>query len=1236
MASKPAKPTSVPPAGYAWKYSNGAWSLILKNDTKRQVSIIQQNGGYNDLIPGAATGSAALETIFTKEKKSTLVSKSVWKITDLLGEGPISGFFYNSGIYGSDPLTSTYFDGVRVRNLDGNYNFNLSGFSGSASAKSFEFNYTLGTSGQSGIPGFNKTEVFLPLSANTNVSKLPSSLGVPKDVIFTINKKDYIDIEGIKLTLRVPALYHIKNDGSKKGLQILYSVKARKDNGTEIDLLPERLVASTFDELLQKWNFEKRKVGAILGIANSPYLTTRPIYHSIFQDSWSRLTIRVVRENENVVSDRDQNELFVDSVAALCSNKYSYPNSSIAGMIFNSDQITQIPVRSYDLMGLLLDVPEGYVPTKINPDGSFTAASYPSIWLGNFSTNKKWTNNPAWVFYDLLTNRRYGLGNYFAASQIDKWTLYEIAKYCDEMVDDGDGGLEPRFTCNTSISTREAAYELIQDLASCFQGMTYWANGKIFVNASKTYPSVYDFTNANVIDGNFLYSDTARNTRSTVIKVKWRDPDLLFKEDVLKIEDPDGILKYGYIEKDIQAFGCTSRGLATRVANWILESERLLTETVTFQTSLEGIYLRPGDNFNIYDNFVNNKSQGGRILKLETSLTGIHLDRPVNLDVGKTYELSLVRPQFNYSDVSEVTGSNQFSGIRNPQIDARTVSSVAGSGLTFIGVNSAFGTGIQNGAIWILSSTSSGIYNDASRTFRCLAASELEPGIIEVLGVENNTGIVYRASTGYYANNINVIPNVLDPIDPPSNLSVGYYTGLQLGQFQFNYQLNWVDSPSTNLSYYQISGKIGTGDYIDIAEVNATGYTSPFTESGYYQFRLGAVSDEGVHSSYITGGILFSLTSNPLGGPPEISGIQVDYNADIDRTPTGYVNNDFSINWQMEAGEEEGYFSAKSAFFSGYKVSILNPDSDAVLLTDNLNDPNLNSYFFDREVLTGLGLNRRDTKIRLTSHDIFGASTTPIDTVFYDHPARAPVTSGFIQTVGGLNYSMIPDSRDLDLSGSYLWANESNSFIPTFSNHSTSSSETEGFLANSFSDIFYVWFSLIDNFGTGGSQIYGPVEVEPTVSIVTGIQAFGSPYLKGGVTLSGVGGVNLSQNGQTIFISGERSPFNLGFFLDNAPDETGIAMGELISSKGFVFTGYSVSCRTVGSANLSGLLYHCALDNSDKTSLGSYGLVAGQTNRTQGLPYVTVPQSRKIGYDVTSLPTDAEKISLGIFGFDVK
>lgn len=1226
------------PAGYRLDCAGSEWRLTPTTETRNKVNVLNNANGYSDFIyvKGMVVDESTVLKQAEKTANSTLLSRSVYKIVDLIGEGPISGFYYNTGTYGSDPLTSTYFDGVRVRNFDGSYNFNLKGLEGATGTTSFEFNYTVGETGQSGVPGYLKVENFVPLPSNTRVAKMPPKHGVQKDVVATILKKDYPDIEGIKLTVKTPSLFRVDDEGSNKGGYIRYSVYARIDNEPEVNILPTRPL-SIWNDSIKKREIQYLKQKTIAGIANSTYLDTEIIYNDIFTKNWKQISIRVERNSENIISNRVQNELYVESIAVIGSNKYSYPSTALTAMVFNSDQFGQVPVRSYDIMGLLLNVPDGYSPPFKNVSGSYSPAVYPSIWMGNFAAQPKWSNNPAWVFYDILTNKRYGLGDYFNNDWIDKWSLYEIARYCDELVDDGNGGLEPRFACNAVIQERKDAYELIQDLSSCFQGMTYWANGRIFANTSKNYPSVYSFTNANVIDGKFLYSDTAKNTRSTVVKVKWNDPDALFKEDVVKIEDVDGILKYGYIEKEIAAFGCTSRGQATRIANWVLETERILTETITFQTALEGVYLRPGDNFDVYDNFVNNKSQGGRIIRLDNSLTGAFLDRPVNLELGKSYELSVVCPRASVDDFTQITGSNQVSGIRPPQISTRTVYSLPGSGLDFIGVSPAFDTGIQNGAVWLLSSTTSGsLPQDQSRQFRCLATAEVEKGIVEILGVENNTGIVYRASTGYYANGFPSIPVVKASILPPSGLTVSIASGIELGKFYYNYSLNWSGSPSTNLSNYNISGRISGSDYFTVAQTEDNSYFGDFSSSGFYEFRVGAISDEGVHSSYITGGINFSLTNNPLGGPVGISGVKVANDVDESLGLTGYVGTDFNFSWEIEDGES-GYYSAKTAFFSGYKVNVLNPDTNVSVLEYTENQLEGRIYGVGRDDLTGLGLpGRRDVKIRLTSYDTFGGVTSPVDTVFYNSPPRSPASSGFQQFIGGLQYNVVGNPNDTDISGLYLWTNVSNSFTPTFNNKDYSSEYLNGFYPNSFSETFYCWFSLIDTFGETGCPIYGPLTINPGYSVVTGIRAHQNPFLANGVTLSGFGGVTLTQNGQSILISGERPAFNLGFFLDTVPDETGIAVGELISSKGFVFTGYAVSCRTTSSANLSGNFYYCDYDNTNRVNLGQYGLVAGQTATTQTLSPVVVPAAKKVGYDITNIPTDAAKLSIGLFGYDVK
>jgi hypothetical protein len=1218
--------------GYTWKCINYEWVEIIDQNSQQFISLVKNGGTYANLESTGYAGAATI--LYDKEKKSTLLSRSTYKIVDLIGEGPISGFFVNSGTYGKDPLTSMYFDGVKGRNLDGSYNFNLTGIPLNG-IDAFSFNYTLGTENQLPISGYEKNEVFIPLPSNTRIAKMPAGLGGTKDVVTLIQKKEFPDIQGIKITFRVPSLFSINDKGDKNGIQLKYSIKAAKDNGPEFDILPLRPVTK-YNSKTKTYYEEKERVGVILGIANSEYVVTRSVFHKSLSENWKNYKIRIVRESENIVSERTANELFVSSIAVIGINRYSYPNTALAAMNINSDSFSQVPARAYDVMGLMILVPEGYTPTKINTNGSYTAAIYPAIWNGTFSSEKKWTNNPAWIFYDLLTNKRYGLGNYFNENLIDKWSLYEIAKYCDEMIDDGKGGLEPRFTCNTVIQGSKSAYDLLQDLVSIFQGMMYWGNGKIWVNTSKLYPTVYNFTNANVIDGRFLYSDTARNTRSTVIKVKWRDPDLLYREDIIKLEDVNGIQKYGYIEKAIESFACTSRGQAIRASQFILDSEKLLTETVTFQTAFEGMYIRPGDNFNIYDNFVNNKNQGGRIISISSGNKLIKLDRDISINNQRTYELSLINPVFNVDSPTGITGSDQFALIRNSQTETKNIQSY-NSGSFEITVSSAFSNGVQNGAIWIVNCNSTGENNEYSRLFRCLATAEVQPGIIEILGVEANTGLVYNSSTGYSSENIFYEEPILQPINPPSGLKVSIYSGITNGSFQYNPYLQWSGSNSSNVIGYIISGKVGTGDFYDLAETSNLSYLDDFKDSGYYQYRVGAISDEGSYSSFITGGILFSLTDNPLGGPPAVYNVKsLDEGQNGSYGTTGYFGTNLLFSWELESGIS-GYYSPKTVFFSGYKVSLLNPTTNAVLKTEVINNITSRLYGTSQDILNGLGLSGRLIKTRVISTDIFGGQTSPVDTVFNNPPPRPPINSGFYQVPGGLQFEINQDKLDTDISGCYLWLNSSPSFIPTFTNATSSFDFTKGFLKNSFSDDFYTWFSLVDTFGITGSTIYGPILVPQSIYLVTGISSPNSSMLKGGVNFSGVGGVKITQSNitNTILVSGERPYFNLGFFLNEMPDETGVAIGELISSRPFIFTGYSVSCRTVGSSNLSGSFYYCGLDNSSTVSLGEFGLVAGQTNRTQGLPFVNIPASRKIGYNLTSLANSSQKISIGLFGYEV-
>ncbi len=539
------------------------------------------------------------------ESPNTLVSNSRIKIIDLISEGPSPVFWPYSGTSGNSPLCAIYFDGVPLVNGDGSPNYNLSG-------QGFNFNFTSGTSGQFPMSGFEKVEALVPLPLNTRVTNPPpnaafpnTNAGYPKNVVASFNTTMYPDAEGIKVTIRFPAVYTVdSNNGNTNGFDITWAVDISLNNGPFV-------------------NVDTRKLSQVAPSpkCTSAYLNTqiytlpKPSTPTDFYE-WKVLVRRV---SQNVLSVNTQNDMYVDSMAVVSSNQYSYPMSALAGIELSADQFAGIPTRAYDVKGIEVLVPDGYTPTQYNVDGTITPAVYPGIWTGGLST-RQWTDNPAWIFYDLVTNKRYGLGRYIRPEWLDKWTLYQIAQFCDTMVDDGSGtgSTEPQFTCNVAIQQAQDAYTLLNNLVSVFRGLLYWANGRIFPVGGETRAPVFNFSNSNVVNGFFTYSDTPRNTRSTVCVVKWNDPTNLFRSTPERVEDTAGIARFGYVEKDITAFATTSRGQAIRAANWVLTVEQLLTETISFQTDVEGLYLRPGDVFNVYDNFRNNQQQGGRILDFGT------------------------------------------------------------------------------------------------------------------------------------------------------------------------------------------------------------------------------------------------------------------------------------------------------------------------------------------------------------------------------------------------------------------------------------------------------------------------------------------------------------------------------------------------------------------------------------------------------------------------------------------
>ena len=349
----------------------------------------------------------------------------------------------------------------------------------------------------------------------------------------------------------------------------------------------------------------------------------------------------------------------ISSVIGIIKEKLSYPHTAMANVTFSSKSFDNVPTRSYECQGLKVKIPSNYVTREQNPNNtdrgkvalytrnsSGTITTVSQLWDGNFSDDLVYTDNPAWVFYDVLTNNRYGLGDYLKAQDIDKYSLYKISKYCDELVPDGKGGTEPRFRANIYLTKATDSYKVLKDMATIFRGILYWTDATFRpVIDQKTEP-VYTFSRSNVIDGSFNYETTGSKTRVNQIVVDWSNPESDYKLEPIIVEDRENQIRTGTIKSEkAVAFGCTSEGQAIRYGRWKLWTALNQTEIINFSTSVNAAFLAPGDVVNIQDEADFNIAFSGRVNSCTSS--AITIDRAISSDfaTGYTYTMAVILPK---------------------------------------------------------------------------------------------------------------------------------------------------------------------------------------------------------------------------------------------------------------------------------------------------------------------------------------------------------------------------------------------------------------------------------------------------------------------------------------------------------------------------------------------------------------------------------------------------------------
>ncbi|WP_164116212.1 host specificity protein J [Stenotrophomonas maltophilia] len=448
---------------------------------------------------------------------------------------------------------SIYLNEVPIQNSDGTFNFN-----------GVRVETRSGTQDQEYIAGFPSVE---------------NEIGVGVELRDTpvVRTASGQDLSAVRIRFGVPALQRQNTEnGDTEGYAVEYAIDLSTDGGA----------------------FSTVLTNAFRGKTTTEYQRS----HRIDLPPGNQWQVRIRRLTPNANSSTVADTVNVISVTEIIDVKLRYPNCAIAAIQIDGSQFQGKPTTAYRIWGRIIRVPSNYDPI---------ARTYTGVWDGTFKS--AWTNNPAWVFFDMVTNDRFGLGDRIPLDWVNRYRLYEIAQYCDQLVSDGMGGMEPRFTCSLYLQTRESAHKVLQDMASMFRGISFYAAGQIMASADMPKDPVYTYSQANVVDGKFAYTGSGSKARHTVALVSWSDPDDFGRQKVEPVQLQEGIVRYGVNQIEVTAFGCHSKSQAQRVGLHILYSENLETETVSFAVGLDALNCMPGDVIQVADATRAGRRNSGRI-----------------------------------------------------------------------------------------------------------------------------------------------------------------------------------------------------------------------------------------------------------------------------------------------------------------------------------------------------------------------------------------------------------------------------------------------------------------------------------------------------------------------------------------------------------------------------------------------------------------------------------------------
>lgn len=690
-----------------------------------------------------------------------------------------------------------YLDGTALENADGSQNF---------SGVTWEFR--AGTQAQKYIQGIPGTEN--EISVGTEVSSETAWTRT-----FTNTQ-----LSAVRLRLKWPSLFKQEDDGDLVGYSVNYAIDLQTDGGTWQTVLNTSVTGKTTSGYERSHRIDLPQAGS----------------------TW---TIRLRKNTSDANSAKIGDMMMLQSFTEVIDAKLRYPNTALLYIEFDSSQFNgSIPQISCEPLGRVIRVPDTYDPET---------RTYSGTWAGTFKW--AWTDNPAWIFYDLVVSDRFGLGDRLTTANIDKWTLYQVAQYCDQMVPDGKGGsgTEPRYTCNVYIQERNDAYTVLRDFAAIFRGMTYWGDDQIVALADMPRDVDFTYTHANVIEGRFTYSSSTTKNRYTNALVSWSDPDNAYSDAMEPVFEQALVARYGFNQLEITAIGCTRQSEANRKGRWgILTNNK--DRVVTFNVGEDGNIPQPGYVIAVADRNLSGRDLGGRISAVNGRV--LTLDRA---------------PDASAADRMIV---NLPSGVSQ----SRTIQSITGNKVT---VTTAYSETPVAETVWVIESDE--LY---AQQYRVITVTDNNDGTFTIVGANHDPDKFDRIDTGAIIDQrpVSVIPPGNQ--SPPANIVISSFSVVQQNISVETMRVSW--DQAQNAIAYEAQWRRNDGNWVNVPRSSTTSFDVPGIYAGRYLVRVRAINAAEISSGW---GYSDEVTlTGKVGNPPKPVGFAA----------TG-INWGIRLNWGFPA-----------------------------------------------------------------------------------------------------------------------------------------------------------------------------------------------------------------------------------------------------------------------------------------------------------------------------------------------